>query len=172
MVVAQGWEELWILYVVAFALGIGETLFDTAAQSVMPGIVDDPDGLARANGRLYAVELTANQFVGPPLGGLLAALALAAALFASSGAYLLAVVALVRHERALPARAHRSRPRRSAPTSRRASRYLVGHRVLRTLAICVGHLQPGLHGAVRDLPALRRRPGPDGPRRGRLRRSS
>jgi MFS family permease len=137
VVVAQGWEELWILYIVAFALGMGETLFDTAAQSVMPGIVDDPDGLARANGRLYAVELTANQFVGPPLGGLLASLALATALFASSGAYLLAVVALV-------AMSGRFRPERTGPATKirtdikEGLRYLVGHRVLRSLAICVG----------------------------------
>ena len=62
---------------------IGETLFDTAAQSIMPDRRRPTDGLARANGRLYAVELTANQFVGPPLGGVLvgaaAALALAGA---------------------------------------------------------------------------------------------
>ena len=30
------------------------------------------DDLSKANGRLYAVELTMNQFVGPPLGGFLA----------------------------------------------------------------------------------------------------
>ena len=46
-----------ILYVAAFALGIGETLFDTAAQSIMPNIVAK-DLLSRANSRLYAVELT------------------------------------------------------------------------------------------------------------------
>jgi hypothetical protein len=31
------------------------------------------DQLSRANGRLYAAELTANQFLGPPLGGFLIA---------------------------------------------------------------------------------------------------
>ncbi len=60
-------------YVTAFVLGIGETLFDTAAQSIMPNIV--PKALlARANSRLYAVELTMNAFIGPPLGGFLAAI--------------------------------------------------------------------------------------------------
>ena len=38
-VAAAGREELWILYVVAFVLGIGETLFDTSAQSLMPSLV-------------------------------------------------------------------------------------------------------------------------------------
>jgi len=58
-----------ILYVAALALGVAETLFDTAAQSILPSIVDK-DQLAAANGRLYGVELVMNQFVGPPLGGI------------------------------------------------------------------------------------------------------
>ena len=56
-------ERLWILYLVAFALGIGETLFDTAAQSVLPTVVTGRD-LSRANGRLMAAEVTMNRFVG------------------------------------------------------------------------------------------------------------
>ncbi|WP_445156053.1 MFS transporter [Arthrobacter sp. Hor0625] len=64
--------SIWILYVVALAVGVAETLYDTSAQSILPQVVHR-DQLSRANGRLYAVELTANQFVGPPLGGLLVA---------------------------------------------------------------------------------------------------
>jgi MFS family permease len=68
-----------ILYVVALALGIAETLFDTAAQSILPSIVDK-EQLASANGRLYGVELVMNQFVGPPLGGLVIGLSVPLAL--------------------------------------------------------------------------------------------
>jgi MFS family permease len=78
LMAAVGLASLPLLYVVAFALGMAETLFDTAAQSIMPNIVE-PEGLNRANGRLYAVELTMNQFVGPPVGGFLAAVTIAAA---------------------------------------------------------------------------------------------
>ena len=39
LVVAAGREELWMLCAVAFALGCGETLFDTAAQSILPSLV-------------------------------------------------------------------------------------------------------------------------------------
>jgi MFS family permease len=161
VVVAQGWEELWILYIIAFALGTGETLFDTAAQSVLPGIVDDPEGLARANSRLYAVELTANQFVGPPLGGLLASLALAAALFASSGAYLVAAVALV-------AMTGRFRPERSGPPTKirtdikEGLGYLFGHRVLRSLAICVGISNLAFTAQFSIFPLFAVDPGPMG----------
>src|SRR5262245_51073789 len=41
--VATGTDTLWLLYVTAFILGVGETLFDTAAQSVMPSIVRRED---------------------------------------------------------------------------------------------------------------------------------
>src|SRR5262245_1018760 len=61
LAVAREWDSLPLLCLVAFALGIGETLFDTAAQSIVPSLVE-PDDLSRANGRLYAVEMTMNQF--------------------------------------------------------------------------------------------------------------
>jgi MFS family permease len=137
VVVAADRQELWMLYVVAFALGVGETFYDTSAQSIVPSLVPDVRHLERANSRLYAVELTANQFVGPALGGLIAGLALTGGLTASAAAYLLAALALVTI-------AGRYRP--AAPGERRrlrsdiaeGVRYLAHHPLLRALAICVG----------------------------------
>jgi MFS family permease len=137
VLVAADHEGLWVLYVVGFALGIGETLFDTAAQSILPNIVTDKDQLARANGRLYAVELTANQFVGPPLGGVIVAVSAALALMGSAVSYLLAALVLT-------TLVGKFRPERTGPPTRihhdiaEGMRYLFGHRVLRTLALCVG----------------------------------
>jgi len=54
------------LYAVALGAGIAETVYDTSARSIVPQLVRR-DQLSRGNARLYAVELTANQFVGPPL---------------------------------------------------------------------------------------------------------
>src|SRR5215210_953357 len=54
VVVAGGAEQLWTLYLVAFVLGIGETLFDTAAQSILPAILADKEQLSKANGQLTA----------------------------------------------------------------------------------------------------------------------
>jgi len=125
-----------ILYVVALGLGIGETLFDTASQSILPSIVDK-DRLAAANGRLYGVELVMNQFVGPPLGGLVIGLSVPLALAGSAAGYALAAIGL-----ALIAGSFR--PVRTGPPSRLTAdiaegmRYLWGHRVLRTFAIMVG----------------------------------
>src|SRR4029453_96439 len=71
LAVAVDLATLPMLYLVAVLLGVGETLFDTSAQSLLPAVVGR-DELTRANSRLFAVELVANTFIGPPLGGLLA----------------------------------------------------------------------------------------------------
>ena len=68
---------IWVLGFVAFALGSAETLFDNAAQSILPNLVHR-DALEIANGRMYEAEIVANQFVGPPLGALLFAATAAA----------------------------------------------------------------------------------------------
>jgi MFS family permease len=129
-------DTIAMLYVAAFVLGMGETLFDTAAQSLMPSLVDRED-LAKANGRLYAVELTMNQFAGPPLGGLLAGIAIALAFTGSAAAFALAAAALALLTGSF-------RPERADRTTsvigdiREGLRYLLGHRLLRTLALMVG----------------------------------
>ena len=119
----------------AFVLGVGETLFDTAAQSIMPNIVSR-EQLSLANGRLYAVEMVMNQFIGPPLGGLLVAISVPLALAGSILAYALAAVGLavmVGTFRAAP-----DGPRASMLADiREGMGYLLRHRVLRTLAIMV-----------------------------------
>ena len=125
-----------VLYVTAFVLGVGETLFDTAAQSVMPNIVER-DKLSVANGRLYAVELTMNQFVGPPLAGVLAGAALALAFAGSAIGFAVGAVALsllVGSFRPVGATTGTS----LVEDIREGFRYLWGHRLLRTLGLMVG----------------------------------
>jgi MFS family permease len=149
-----------VLYVVAFVLGVAETLFDTAAQSILPNIVR-PDQLSRANGRLFAVELVMNQFVGPPLGGVLVAIAVPIALGGSVLGYAIAALGL-----ALIAGSFRAK-REGPPTHilrdiAEGWRFVVGNRLLRTLAIMVGvmNLASNAVWAVFVLYALS--PGPMG----------
>ena len=123
------------LYIASFALGVGETLYDTAAQSVLPAIVPH-ELLSRANGRLYAVELTMNQFVGPPLGGVLVVASVPLALASSALGFGLAAAGLTLI-------AGSFRPQRTETTSiladiREGLSYLLRNRLLRTLAIMVG----------------------------------
>lgn len=127
--------SIWVLYAVALGIGICETVYDTSAQSILPQLVSR-DLLSRANGRLHAAELTAQQFVGPPLGGLLVALGAVVAFAAPGGLWVVAVVVLA----LVPGR---FRVERTTVTTMRADiaegvRYLWRHRLLRTLAVMVG----------------------------------
>jgi MFS family permease len=127
-----------MLYAVALLLGMAETLFDTSAQSLLPAIVARED-LTRANSRLFAVELVANTFVGPPLGGLLAAAGLAVAMGAPAVAYLAGAGCL-----ALIAGGFRATGAAPAGTTRlrdeiaEGARFVWRHPVLRPLAIMLG----------------------------------
>jgi MFS family permease len=132
---AAGGLSLPLLYASAFVLGVGETLFDTAAQSIMPNIVSR-EQLSVANGRLYAVEMAMNQFIGPPLGGLLMAVSVTLALAGSILAYALAALGLAVMVGTF--RAAHDGPRASMLADiREGMGYLLQHRVLRTLAIMV-----------------------------------
>jgi MFS family permease len=127
---------IWALYAVALLLGTAETVYDTCAQSMLPQVVPR-DRLPRANGRLIAAELTANEFVGPPLGGLLVAAGIAAAFATPAALWAAAVGAL------LLLRGSFAVPRTEKPTTLRADvaeglRYLWHHRLLRNLAAMTG----------------------------------
>ena len=126
---------IWALYAAALLLGTAETVYDTCAQSILPQVVAR-DQLPRANGRLLAAELTANEFVGPPLGGLLVAAGVAVAFATPAALWAAAVGAL------LLLRGGFAVSRRE-PTTLRADvveglRYLWRHRLLRTLAAMTG----------------------------------
>jgi MFS family permease len=127
---------IWALYAVALLLGTAETIYDTCAQSILPQVVARGQ-LQRANGRLLAAELTANEFVGPPLGGLLVAAGLVAA-FATPAALWAAAVGtllLLRGSFAVPRPEERTTVRADVAEG---LRYVWRHRLLRTLAGMTG----------------------------------
>ncbi len=124
-----------VLYLAAFVLGVGETLFDTAAQSIMPNIVRK-ELLSRANSRLYAVELTMNTLIGPPLGGFLVAISVPLALGGSTLGYGLAAIGLALITGSF--RPQPDAPRRAITTEiRDGLSFLWGSRVLRSMALMV-----------------------------------
>lgn len=133
---ATGDGSVWVVYLIALGTGIAEVLYDTAAQSILPALVARPQ-LPRANGRLYAVELGAQQFAGPPLAGVLFALAVAWSFAGPAVLWAVAVGALWLLKGAYrPARV-------GEPATLRADiaeglRYLRGHRELRLLAALTG----------------------------------
>jgi MFS family permease len=84
-----GVRELWLLYLVAFLLGVAETIVDNAALAILPEFVRR-ERTADANGRLFATESILNELVGPPLGGLIFAVSTVAAFASGSAAFLVA----------------------------------------------------------------------------------
>lgn len=134
-VTATGAGSIWWLYAGAVVIGVAEVFYDTTAQSILPMVVPRDD-LQRANGRLFALETTANSFVGPPLGGVVAAAGVALAFGTPAALWVVAVLALL-------ALRGTFRVERTAATSLRADvteglAFLWRRPVLRTLAAMVG----------------------------------
>src|SRR6266498_4796019 len=74
--VLAGWASIPLLVAIGFLLGSGQTLFDNAAQSLIPTLVSrDTQRLERANSQLYGAQTVGQNFAGPPAGGALFALA-------------------------------------------------------------------------------------------------
>jgi MFS family permease len=126
------------LYAIFLTVGIAETFFDNAAQAYLPRLVGSRQ-LPPANSRLYAGEILANQFAGPPLGGIVfgVAIALPFALDGVSfaaGAVLLASIGIVNAPAPVVSRARPSLRRDISE----GLRYLFHHRLLRPMAIVLG----------------------------------
>jgi MFS family permease len=138
--VVAGWTRMWLLYGVAFVLGIGEALFDTAAQSILPMLVHQED-LERANGRLYAAEIVSNQFAGPPLGGILFGVAASLPILIDAGTFLLSALLILRITGSYAARPSDTGTDESINSEIVVGlRWLWNHRILRTLALMLGLL--------------------------------
>jgi MFS family permease len=136
--VAVGKPSIALIAGVAFLLGTAETMFDNASQTILPAIVGRQQ-LSTANGRLYSGQIITQQFAGPPLGGLLFGLAIAAP-FAVDGASFLAAAVLVL---SLTGDFREPKDANATPTRLRHEigegvRWLARHRVLRALAGMLG----------------------------------
>lgn len=121
-----------LLFGFAFAMGIAETMFDNGAQTILPSVVTAAD-LPRANGRLFAAEVTANQFIGPPLGSALFVVAAAAPFAVDAASFALSGVLLA----SIPGH-YRTVGRVRAPMRTEIAegvRWLWNHRVIRSFAI-------------------------------------
>lgn len=78
-----------VLLLAALLLGFAEVLRDNSAQTILPAIVA-PEGLEKANGQMWGVELVANSFVGPPLGSLLLGIGFALPFVLDAGSFAVA----------------------------------------------------------------------------------
>ena len=129
-----------ILLAATLAFGIAEVLYDNAAQTFMPNLVE-AEHLERANGRLWSAEQIANTFVGPPLGGLLVAVAFSLPFFVDAATFALSalLIFLIRvPARTAPPAAADRRPWRTELAE--GFRWLWNHSLLRPMAIILGLL--------------------------------
>ena len=119
----------------AFALGVGETVRDTAAQTVVPRLVPRRL-LERANGRMSAGEVVGNEFAGPLVGASLFAAGAALPFLANSAVLALGVLLVLSVPAALLTSRHATAHAEPEvlPTGVWAGVTWVGrHRVLRAL---------------------------------------
>lgn len=138
LLLVLGDAHLAIVYVVAFALGSSETMFDTSAEAVLPTLVGE-DALEMANGRIQSTEWAANSFAGPPIGAALFVAAAALPFLANAVSF--AVAALVVAAIGGSFRAEREVDKSKGAIRREVGeglRWLWGHTVLRTLSIMAG----------------------------------
>ena len=132
--------RIWMLLLVFLALGVCETFFDNAAQSLLPSVVA-PELLERANGRQAMAQLLGNTFVGPPVGALLFSIAIAVPFGIDATSFALSAVLIASLTGTF-------RPQGSPTTAAEGRsikaeigeglRWLRGHRLLRTLALELG----------------------------------
>jgi MFS family permease len=144
--VLMGHASMLVLYGIFFVVGCAGLVFENASTAVLPALVDR-SGLERANGRLQSATTLARSLVAQPLGAWLFALA-AWVPFLLDASGLVLVAALVA---ALPALVNAAPAQGYRPTLRASMlegvRWLLGNRLLRTLALTVAISDVGL-GAV------------------------
>ncbi|SDM72853.1 Predicted arabinose efflux permease, MFS family [Lentzea albidocapillata subsp. violacea] len=115
------------LYGMAFLIGTAENVPRAVGQPLIKATVDN-HLLERANGRLFASQAVALQFVGPPLGGLLFVIAVPAPFWVNALTFAVAalLVSRMRTERKVPA---------ARPKAREGLRWLLKHKALRTITV-------------------------------------
>ena len=137
---ATGTLGVGLLLLLLLVVGCCEVVFDSSAQAFLPAIVS-AEQLPRANGILFATEVIGNGFVGLPIGAWLWVAAVGVPFGVNAAALALAamLVASIRVVPRLPDFSVESRETaRFRDQLRTGLRWLMEHRLLRTLAILLG----------------------------------
>ncbi len=143
--VAAGVATIAVVYAALFVVGTMETLADNASTALLPAVVA-PEDLPRANARLMGVQLVGNQLLAPPLGAALFVAAAALPFGLNAATFLVAAALLTTlRGRFRPEPAEPHRPLRQDIAT--GMRTLLGHPVLRMLAVCLCFMNVTLVGA-------------------------
>ena len=126
-----------LLIALVTMIAVFEVVFDMSAQAFLPSLVAQ-EHLERANGRLYAVEVVANSFVGLPFGALLFAAATFAPFGVQTVALFVAAVLIVGLRPLTPFVPATGERASLWADMRTGLRWLANHRLLRLLAVMLG----------------------------------
>jgi MFS family permease len=135
---AQALDMLTIgqLYVVALVVGISTVFFDVAYQSYLPQLVDRA-AIVEGNAKLQASE-SVSQIAGPGVGGLLIqALTAPYAVLVDALSFLWSA-AWIRSIRARPPKPERKADRNIVREMKEGLTFVLGNRMLRSIAMCTG----------------------------------
>ncbi|MEE2051121.1 MFS transporter [Nocardiopsis tropica] len=134
LLLAFGSLDIIMLLILAFAMGACQVVIGNVAQTILPDILEK-SSLSMANGYQQTIVNVGQQFVGPPLGSFFFAMAVALPFGIDVAVLVLAAVLLFTLPRAASRRVERLRLGRAIADG---FLWLVGHRLLRTLAILLG----------------------------------
>ncbi|RZQ62200.1 MFS transporter [Amycolatopsis suaedae] len=137
LLVYTGGATIWLVYVAALLIGAAETVADSAANVLVPAVVDGPRRLEAANSKLQAVEIAGQTFIGGPLGSATFAVFAAFPFLLNSAGFALAAALLLGLSGGY-------RPRRQAEHRRLRTdladgvRWLLGDRLMLRLVAVAG----------------------------------
>lgn len=142
----EKFHPLVALYAAAFILGSFETAFQAASTAVIPSLVPE-SRRGRANGNLYAVQMSGQSALGPTIGGLMVTVAIALPFifdgvsFALSGVILLlALPAVARTISSSPPASFRAQTNQVLAEMKEGLHWFMGRRAVRLSAVYVSGL--------------------------------
>lgn len=136
LAIAADREAMPLLYVVAFTIGVGEVLVDTASQAAIPQLAR-PGGLEQANARMVGAQLATGEIVGLPVGAALFGLAAIAPFVVDAATFLAGALLIATVRRPLQDQRDEP-PRRIMVDVREGFGFLWQHDFLRPTAIAIG----------------------------------
>jgi MFS family permease len=125
--------DIGMLTAAGFCLGAAEVAFSNAAQAILPRLVP-ADQLPKANGQLQVSLTLGETFLGPPVGSVLFVAARVLPFGLDAGSFVASAGLLSRLPRVTPAAATGGLRAKIAE----GLRWLLGHRLLRVVAVLLG----------------------------------
>jgi len=134
-----------------FAIGVAGCFFDPAGQAAIPNVVGrDAVDLAKANGRLWTLDILGRSLVGPPLGAALFAVAVALPFGVNAATFIVSALFLVGLR--LPRSGLREAPHESVGRAlMEGVKYLATHAELRALTFGMAAYNLGYNTAFATL---------------------